>query len=276
MTALVTPDPTAHAFSRLTAGVLDLCSTDRWMEWLSLVDRFRSYSARNILLIATQRPDATRVASYSTWKRLGRQVRKGEKALYIVAPLRPAEKDEEDTVPFGFRYVPVFDISQTEGDPLANPCEVLATPIDAEILEDACRIASALGYNVTFHELGNDTHGICKPASKSIEINARDPEGQQLKSLLHEISHAMLHASCPDRIRAEIEAESVAFIVMNHLGIDSSSYSFGYVASWGKGGDSALDVLRQSATTIRTTALFLCDQLDRGASLRSARNVTCA
>ena len=86
----------------------------------------------------------------------------------------------------------------------------------------------------------------------------------------------MLHASCPDRTRAEIEAESIAYIVMNHLGIDSSQYSFGYVATWGKGGNSALEVLRKSATTIRTTALFLCGQFDRGASLRIGRSATCA
>ncbi len=276
MTTATSPDFTDTAFSRLTRGVLDLCTTDRWMEWLAMVNRFRTYSARNVLLIASQRPTATKVASYSTWKRLGRQVRRGEKALYIVAPLRPTQEDGEDTVPFGFRYVPVFDISQTEGDPLPAPCDVLAAPIGTDILEDACRIAAALGFTVTFQELGSETHGVCRPAAKSIEINARDTGTQQLKSLIHEISHAMLHASCPDRMRAEIEAESVAFIVMNHLGIDSSAYSFGYVATWGRGGDSALDVLRKSATTIRTAALFLCDQLDRGASQRSTRGATCA
>ena len=222
---------------QLEAAVLDLRDSSAWAAYLAAQARFHRYSPRNVMLISMQRPDATHVAGFGTWRSLGRQVRKGERAIAILAPMVVPDEDGQRQVR-GFRWVNVFDISQTEGGDLPAPVRILDGDDAGRLLESLGAVASGLGLTVTEEDLAPGVNGELRWATATIVVAPANPGLQRAKTIAHELGHFLLHRHEPDRVRAEIEAEAVAFVVLASLGVDSSAYSAGYLSSWiGEHGD---------------------------------------
>ncbi|MGH7692850.1 MAG: ArdC-like ssDNA-binding domain-containing protein [Candidatus Dormibacteria bacterium] len=236
----------AELLDQLSRGVLGLTSSAAWERWLRTSRRFHLYSFQNQVLILRQRPDATWVAGYRSWLRLGRQVRQGERAIRILAPcFAPAPVDPEaDRVSrpvVGFRVARVFDLAQTDGAELAQPVRTLIGASPAAHLSRLAERAVELGFMVQFTALWGSRNGDCSHALSRIRVAQHLAPAQKLKTLAHELAHAVLHGQGfqGPRALAELEAESVAYLVCQELGLDSSDYSFGYVASWSGGGPDA-------------------------------------
>ena len=234
------------ALDRLGEGVRAVYDSERWEAWLRSLSRFHDYSLGNTILIAMQMPTATQVASFRSWKRdFNRYVKKGERGIEILVPMLVRDRDEDDPDAerrrlVGFRVGHVFDVSQTDGEPLPTLVDEVSSPFGrCEAVLDAVRAVSA--YPVTFSlDLPEGTNG-CFRRGESIAIRANMPEGQTVKTALHELAHSRLHdgdpmaEGMPDRAVREVQAESVAYAVSAALGLDTSGYSFGYVASWAIG-----------------------------------------
>ncbi len=265
----------------LEKGVRDLFNTERYAVYLKTMDRFHDYSFNNTLLIAAQNPNATLVAGYQAWrKKFNRQVRLGEKGIRIIAPI-PAgrkknpdgeepvpdeENEEKGRGPAGFRMATVFDISQTDGDPLPEMpgCEPLTAPVeDYGVFMDALTVSA--GVPVRFDDLTGTANGYYDTTAKEIVIRKGMSESQTVKTAVHETAHAKLHdpdrapGGRKDQVTREVEAESVAFMVCAHFGIDTSGYTFPYVAAWSSSVE--MKELRSSMETIRRAAVDLVDQL---------------
>jgi antirestriction protein ArdC len=251
---------------RLEAGIADLTTSDSWRRFLDVQARFHHYSFNNCLLIALQCPSATQVAGFNSWRSLGCGVRKGEKALWILAPMvyRQAdeEADERERVVRGFKFVPVFDVSQTDGPDLPAVCTRLEGDDPAGHFEQLVAIARAIGYSVDDHRFEGGCNGDCSFVEKRIRVEAAISPIQRVKTLIHEIAHAKCHEGFDNRAVAELEAESVAYLVCQALGIDSTEYSFGYVATWAGGGDQAIATLKASGTRIQKTAAAIVEGLE--------------
>lgn len=219
---------------KLEEGIRELVDSDRWQEFLRAQATFHQYSYRNVLLISKQCPQAASVAGFHAWRRLGRSVRKGERAIWIFAPSQRRTVGEAGAPQSVTRFisVPVFDISQTEGRDLPMICERLEAGDDFHAFERLSNAATMLGFQVECCDLELGVNGECSFIEHVIKIESRNSEAQQVKSIAHELAHAILHEQTKDRARAELEAESVAYVVCSQLGIDSGDYSFGYVASW--------------------------------------------
>ena len=269
--AITTRKP--DVFDNLTEGIKRLTDSNAWKDWLTMQSRFHHYSFGNVLLIASQCPDATRVAGFNTWRQLGRFVRKGEKAIWILAPIKrkvgssddtPVEPGENVRVVTGFRPAAIFDLSQTDGEDLPEIADRLHGDDPGQAYDRLVAVAHSLGFTVEEDYLDNGINGYCKPSERSICIEVRNDPAQQVKTLAHEIAHAMLHGDgfIASREAAELEAESVAFIVCSGVDIASDSYSFGYVATWVGGGDEALAALKASGTRIQRTAADILDRLE--------------
>ena len=262
---------------RLEAGIAQLTTSQAWTEWLTVQRRFHQYSANNVLLIRLQCPEATRVAGFRRWLELGRHVRKGEKGIAILAPIvRRAKVVDEDTgqervivgAPSNFRIAHVFDISQTDGDELPeHPAQRLSGDDPDGSYDGLVAVARGIGYSVQEDFLPGGTNGVCRFGSKTITVDPSNDPIQMVKTLAHELGHAILHD--PDggwlgsRELAELEAESVAFVVGDGLGLDTSAYSFGYVATWAGGGDEAVRGIAASAQRISRAARQILEALDR-------------
>ncbi len=254
----------AHLLETLAEGVSALTDSERWRRHLDVQARFHTYSFGNVLLIAAQRPDASRVAGFSTWKGLGRSVRRGERAIWILAPVRrrrdPGDRDDDSHRDLcGFRPVAVFDVSQTEGDALPEVCDRLEGPDPGALFERLAARAGAAGYTVVPAELPGSTNGDCTFALRRIRVEVRNPPAQRVKTLAHELAHALLHEGATDRALAELEAESAAYVVCGALGIDSGAYSFGYLVTWAGGGGEAVAALKGSAARIQHAAATILD-----------------
>jgi len=248
----------------LAEGINHLASTEEWRRYLSFQSRFHRYSFGNVLLIAAQCPGATRVAGFSTWRKMGRPVRKGEKAIWILAPMiaRGAGSDPgaepEGRVVRGFKFVPVFDLAQTDGDAIPSACNRLTGDDAAGHYATLLSVAHSLGFAVEDHRFSGSTNGDCSHSGHRIRIEAANAPAQRVKTLAHEITHALLHGHPESRARAELEAESSAYVVCRALGIDSGDYSFGYVTAWAGGRDEALAGIRASGERIqRASATIL-------------------
>jgi antirestriction protein ArdC len=253
----------------LTEGIEALTTSDAWRAHLDVQGRFHHYSFSNALLISRQDPDATRVAGFATWKKLGRVVRRGERALWILAPMtgrrtRNAEGEERRPI-VGFRPVAVFDVAQTDGDPLPDVCRVLRGSHPAAGFEVLVDRATKLGYAVDVTELPGSTNGDCSFARRRIRVEGRNEPAQQVKTLAHELAHALLHEGTDDRALAELEAESTAFVVCRSLGLDTSDYSFGYVACWAGGGPEAVGRIKASGSRIQWAASAILEPVDGAA-----------
>ncbi len=261
MTATATTSKTDELLHRLTEGVEKLTSSEEWLRYLDVQRKFHHYSFGNCLLIALQRPDATRVAGFHRWLELGRHVRRGEKGIAILAPIVRRMKVEDEatgeqrviaTAPQAFRVVHIFDVSQTDGDSLPDhPSHRLEGDRVDDAYTQLVGVAHGLGFIVEEEYLDGETNGDCNHAQHRIRVEVRNQPAQQLKTLAHEIAHAILHGDgIENRGQAELEAESVAYIVCGSLGLDSADYSFGYVAGWG-GGENVTNRIRQSGQRIQ-------------------------
>jgi DNA primase len=257
----------------LVAGVAQLTTSDDWLRWLDVARRFHRYSFWNTVAILAQRPDATQVAGYQRWKTLGRQVRRGERAIRILAPCprRRTVVDETTgeegsvTRVAGWKVASVFDISQTDGPPLPEPPvwhldgpdpglfrHQLAALIRAE------HYTFRLGAMPTGHERAN---GITNFATRTVTVRDDLAPAQTAKTTAHELAHVLLHQAGThdlDRARQEIEAESVAYLVLGAKGLDTDAYSFGYVAGWSRGDT---DLIRATSERVLACARTVLDHL---------------
>ena len=282
--------------NRLEQGIQDLFESDRFKEYLQVMSKFHNYSFNNTLLIAMQKPDATLIAGYNSWKNLfERQVSRGAKGIKVIAPSpykvkkeidkidpktqkpmtdkngKPVKEETEVTVP-AFKVVSVFDVSQTEGKELPS-IGVDELTGDVEQYADFFKATEqASPAPVGFEKIESGAKGYYSQTEKRIAINEGMSELQNLKTLIHEIAHAKLHdidlnapakeqADRPDRRTREVQAESIAYAVCQHYGLDTSDYSFSYVAQWSSGRELA--ELKASLETIRSTASELIKDIDK-------------
>ena len=264
----------------LEDGILQFMDSDRFKDYLKAVGRFHTYSTNNVILITMQKPDASLVAGFNTWKKhFKRHVMKGEKAIRIIAPMPFTVEKEQDrvdqlgnaykekvlvTVP-RFRAVSVFDISQTDGDPLPNinPTELRASVNDYRNFLKA--LIKTAGIPVRFTDIEGTARGYYHSKKNEIYIANGMGESQTVKTLIHEIAHSVLHNNSAAGVllpqnTKEIEAESVAFTVCSHFGIDTSDYTFPYVSAWS--GKQDLTEFRNSLETIRSTASQLINSIE--------------
>lgn len=272
---------------KLEEGLKELFESEKYKTYLSTMSKFHNYSFNNTLLIAMQKPEATLVAGYKAWqKNFERHVNKGEKAIRILAPAPYKIKEERDkldpvtgemmfdengmpqkeqvevTIP-AFRAVSVFDVSQTDGKPIPEleAQELLSTVEGYEDFVQA--LMNVAPVPIGFEDIPGDSKGYFHTEKKRIAVQENMSESQTLKTMVHEVAHSMLHNKeinrddlieepAKDRNTKEVEAESVAYTVCQHFGIDTSDYSFGYIAGWSSGKD--MKELKSSLDTIRKTA----------------------
>jgi antirestriction protein ArdC len=246
---------------QLTEATEALLSSAGWQRWLRTRSRFHRYSLRNTLLIAQQCPEATQVAGFRSWLTLGRAVRKGEKAIRILAPMRyrrPADhacsEDEPAEQLVGFKLAAVFDVSQT--DPLpgidAAPLRPPASPVDgdshADLLAPLETHAAALGYAVSYRPLAGRA-GYCSARERQIVVDDDRPPNGKVATLVHELAHAHgIDYERFSRAEAELIVESVAYVVCSGAGLDTSGESVPYLAGWNP--DDAIERIGRLTATI--------------------------
>ena len=258
----------SELIAQLTEGVRNLTTSEEWQHYLDFQSRFYSYSFRNVLLIDAQCHEATRVAGFNSWRKLNRFVRKGEKAIWILAPMvyknAGAEEGEDDRIIRGFKFVPVFDIAQTDGEELPSICTRLGGNDEKGLYTDLVAVAHSIDFTVQDHEFGGTTNGDCSHSEHRIRVEMTNSPAQRVKTLAHEIAHALLHGKCDNRPLAELEAESTAYVVCQALGLDTSHYSFGYVASWAGGGEQAMAWIKSSCERIQNAAATVLGSFEIG------------
>nr|WP_268892772.1 YodL domain-containing protein [Streptococcus canis] len=276
-------------------GILEVFESERYKEYLRVMSKFHHYSFNNTMLIALQKPDASLIAGFSAWKNShGRTVKKGEKGIRIIAPApfkvkqemekldpktnmpligadgKAVTEEKEITIP-AYKVVSVFDVSQTEGKeiPSIGVDELTGDVSQYEDFFTALKKASPVP--IALEHIEGSAHGYYHLAEKRIAIDDNMSELQTLKTAIHEIAHAKLHdidlnapkeekENHPNQRTREVEAESVAYTVCQHYGLDTSDYSFGYVAGWSSGKE--LSELKGSLETIRLAASELIDSID--------------
>ena len=280
---------------RLEQGITELFDSERYKEYLRVMSKFHNYSFNNTLLIAMQKPDASLVAGFSAWKNnFGRNVMKGQKGIKIIAPSpfkirqevekidphtqkpiigkdgKPVTEEKEIKIP-AYKVVSVFDVSQTEGKELPDiAVDELTGDVD-RYKDFFAALEKTSPVPIAFENIGGGSHGYYHLEDKRIAINEGMSELQTLKTAIHEIAHAKLHdidLNAPkdeqqprvDRRTREVEAESVAYTVCQHYGLDTSDYSFGYVAGWSSGRE--LSELKSSLETIRSAAAEIINSID--------------
>ena len=265
--------------AHLKEGVKDYFNSDTYKIFLQTMSKFNNYSLNNLFLIVAQKKDASAVASFNAWKKLGRHVQKGQKALKIWAPYQVTRKDEkgqpvldkkgQEVKDTRFRLVPVFDVSQTEGKELPKPVyELEGTHQDyANLYRAAKETAAAKGVRLEISKEPMEAHGYYSPTENKIVIRAGMSERETLSTIFHEMAHADLHnpkaleGQKLTRTNKELQAESVAYVVANHYGLDTSSYSFGYLANWSNEPDSLAD-LEAQLSIVQKEAADLIKRLD--------------
>ena len=279
---------------KLEQGIKELFESERFKEYLRTMSKFYNYSFNNTLLIAMQKPEATYVAGYTSWQRnFDRQVMKGEKGIKILAPAPYKAQEEREKIDSltqkpvigadgkavtetvevlrpAFKVVSVFDVSQTDGKELPDIIvdELKGTVENYEAFFDALKQESPVP--VSFEDIPGGAKGFFSPVESRIAIQEGMSEIQTVKTAIHEIAHAKLHAFKPDekatpedkkdRHTKEVEAESVAYTVCQRYGIETSDYSFGYIAGWSSGKETK--ELKSSLDTIRKTAAEMIEGID--------------
>ena len=261
----------------LKEGIKEFLDSDKYKDYLTKMSQLNNYSNRNLRLILAQNPEARQVASFKQWKEnFGRYVKKGEKALRIFKPMTKIKKDENnqpildkngkpETVTF-FGLVPVFDVSQTEGKEMPKAAEVKEqlTDLDyANLYRALMAIAKENDVSVRFEEMENNKHGYYSVLENQIVLRSNEMnKAQIIKTFLHEMAHAELHhADNPQkenltRSTAELQAESVAYVVSSYYGIDTSEYSFNYLSGWSADKETLadleaqLDIVQQEAKSL--------------------------
>jgi hypothetical protein len=249
----------------LSAGIAELTTSEKWTQYLEVQSRFYRYSPNNVMLILLQNPYATRVAGYKAWQALGRQVMAKQSALRILAPMTYKKDDglegEKTSEVRGFKLVPVFDISQTDGSDLPDVVSKLEGFAPEGVFDKLTEFANSIGFRVERPEsLDSGANGDTTHAEGRIRVVSSSSGAQQAKTLAHEIGHALLHdPKSPttkdlDRGLKELEAESAAYVICTALDMDTSDYSFGYVAGWAGGGSEAIQGIKESAVRIQRAA----------------------
>ncbi len=277
---------------QLEQGVAEIFTSEKYTEYLNTMAKFHNYSFNNTLLIAMQKPEATLVAGYQAWqKKFNRQVKRGEKGIQIIAPAPFKEKQEiektdpetgeivigEDGQPeievverviTRFRVTTVFDVSQTTGEPIPE-FEVSELEGDVLIYHDFMEALKMVApVPIRFIEIDGEAKGFYQLVDKYIAIQSGMSEAQTIKTAVHETAHAVLHdrdqmeaeGIVKDQLTREVEAESVAYVVCDHFGLDTSEYSFSYIASWSSGKN--MKELRASMDTIRKTSADMIGQIE--------------
>ena len=293
LTATDTAGKVKEITAQLEAGVKDLFNSERYQDYLKAMSKFHDYSLNNTLLIVMQKPDASLVAGFNKWRdEFERHVKRGEKGIKILAPApykikkeqekldpdgkpiigedgKPVTEQKEITVP-AFKVVSVFDVSQTDGKEIPD-IAVDSLTGSVEQYEDFFKaLEQTSPVPVGFERIESGAHGYYHNAEKRIALNEGESELQTVKTLIHEIAHAKLHdidlnappeqQERPSRRTREVEAESIAYTVCQHFGLDTSDYSFGYVAGWSS--DKDIKELKASLETIRATASELITEID--------------
>jgi hypothetical protein len=273
---------------KLEKGVQDVYSSEQYQDLLNTMAKFPHYSVNNNILIMMQKPDATLVQSYTGWKKMGRFVKKGEKGIRILAPAPFKLEKEQDKVDesgkvvldkdgeavkekieinmTAFKPVSTFDVSQTEGEPLPQiGVDELTGNIEGyQTLFEAIKSASSVP--IAFEDIKSGAKGYFHVEENRIALNNGMSEIQNVKTAIHEMAHAKLHNSEAQKNNKqsknskEVEAESVAYTVCQHYGIDTSDYSFAYVATWSQGKE--LPELKESLNIIRNAASELITKID--------------
>jgi hypothetical protein len=253
MTTTTRTDRLEELHHRLTRQTMALISGDDWRAMLEIAGRFHRYSAHNIFLIQAQFPTATRVAGYRRWASLGRQVRSGETGIAILAPcvsrIRPGDDttDEDPLEPKrmlrGFRVVYVFDESQTDGAALPDLRAHLFVGGDtAKLCAGLERLIAGAGFTVRRGYCAG-ANGVTDFSARTVTVRSDVDDLQATKTLCHELAHCLLHDPRPDPIprnRAEVEAESVAYVVCQFAGMATTDYSLPYLARWSCGDASLI------------------------------------
>jgi hypothetical protein len=257
---------------RVKLAAEQLLTSEGWQRWVRVRSRngLARYSVNNQLLIALARPDATFVAGFRSWRELGYQVRKGEKAVWILAPVKIKERDRVSGEETGearvlFRAVPVFDRAQvTAGEratPLEPPCEPLSGDSHAHLLNPLQRFAELLGFAVSFEVIDGPCGGWCDHQRRRIVVDAAQAPNAQVRVLIHEIAHAMgVDYRQYSRPQAEVIVDTVSFVVGSSVGLALGGETIPYVAGWGENG--ALEAVSEFAATIDTLARRIEDALD--------------
>ena len=277
---------------RLEQGVKEIFTSERYTEYLNTMSKFHNYSFNNTLLITMQKPEATLVAGYQAWqKKFNRHVKRGEKGIQIIAPAPIREKQEIEKIDLvtkepvigddgqpeteivemvipRFRVTTVFDVSQTEGEPIAEleVPELTGSVQFYDTFMEALQNISPVP--IRMMEIEGEAKGYYHQTEKYIAIQENMSNLQTMKTGVHEVSHALLHdrevmdaeGILKDRTTKEVEAESIAYIVCNHFGLDTSEYSFTYIASWCESKD--MKALRASMDTIRKTSAEVIENIE--------------
>ena len=281
-------------FKKIDEGVKEVFESEKYKTYLRYISKFTDYSARNCLLIMMQKPTASLVAAFGKWKELGRTVNKGEKGIAILAPMtfkskeitekavkdangnqvynadgsEKKEKVETEHTDVGFKKVYVFDVSQTSGEPVPEYVHDLSEDIEDEHVEAVLSaVRKATGLPVEYEDINSGAKGYFDFSEHRIAIQIGMSGAQTVKTAIHEAAHALLHD--PDkkmptaetgRSDKEVQAESIAFIVSEKFGLDTSAYSFPYIASWSHG--KQLVQLNNFLTEIQEAAKTLCEAIE--------------
>lgn len=275
---------------KLEQGIQELFESEKYERYLKVMSKLHNYSFNNSLLIAMQKPDATMVAGFTSWKKnFHRTVKKGEKGIRILAPSpykvnkevdkidpvtkqpmlgrngEPIKEHVQLTIP-AYKITTVFDVSQTEGEKIPEIATALKDEVnDFEKMFQIIEKVSSVP--IVLDQINSAANGYYDLEKKVIVIKKDMSEAQTLKTAVHEISHAKLHdrdsgiEAKADRKTKEVEAESIAYTVCSHLGLDTSSYSFGYIAGWSS--DKELGELKKSMNVIQHTASELITDIDK-------------
>lgn len=254
---------TADALKKITTDALDTLAalleaghSEQLTKLLKTMARFHKYSWHNVALIASQRPTATRVAGFHTWRSLGRFVRKGEKGIAILAPIvrrreTESEGDNARTV-FGFRVAHVFDLEQTDGEPLAEPKEASGDPGD----KTALLKAAILGQGISVESVDDLNGALGTSSREGIRLLNGLSSAMEFTTLVHEYAHQLIHIS-DDRPTArdtrELEAEAVTFVVGGAIGLDTAVASADYISLYRGDRDAlaaSLDRIQRAASVI--------------------------
>lgn len=278
------------ATDRLEAGIADLFNSDNYAAYLTAMSKFHRYSYGNVVLILSQCPEASQVAGLRTWNKFGRSVKRGERGIQILMPCSYTKREKQDATVeeqvldesgqpvrgavaishLSFKVGYVFDVSQTEGQELPDiVCELSG---DVEQYEAVCAALREVSpAPIKFGYLPDGVRGSYDHADQEITIRPAMSQAQTIKTMVHEITHSKLHALPvvngiaignheKDRGTREVEAEGVAYVVCQHFGIDTSEYTFGYVAGWDKGKD--MPQLKASLSCIRDTASEIISSIE--------------
>lgn len=265
----------------LEQGIKNVFTSDKYMEYLKTMSKFHNYSINNVLWVQMQNPNASVIAGLKTWNELGRKVNKGEKALRVLAPMKHTKlieiekvdantkkpiKEKQKVEWISYKAVPVFDISQTNGKELPSLISELQGNIKHfDHMKNA--LTKVAKIPIEFEDI-KDSKGYYHLTENRIAIKKGMSDMQTIKTMIHEIAHSRLHnikeeksiSSIMNRNAKETEAESVAFVVSNHFDIDTSDYSFGYIASWSK--DYELTDLKASLSRIQKESSSLITEIE--------------